>query len=160
MTATSTSAVLSACVAGPLIVLGLPGYAIGKRRFSAVGSVVRHLVDADRDREDQGVVLAGSDLDAVGVADAEPALRHLGHGVAATLDLVLVVDDVPLRLQVLAAFDRDREPLAERRDQSLLDRRHGLAAALDPHRVPDLQELLLDLVELGAGGIQEREGVP
>jgi hypothetical protein len=57
---------------------------------------VRHLVDADREGDDQRVVLAGRDIDPVGVADTEPALRHLGDGVAAALDLVFVVDDVAL----------------------------------------------------------------
>jgi hypothetical protein len=32
-----------------------------------------HLVDARRDRQDQGIVLVGSDLDPVGLADPEPA---------------------------------------------------------------------------------------
>ena len=44
--------------------------------------------------------------------------------------------------------------------QRLLDRRHGLAAALDLHRVADVEKLLLNLVELGSGGILEHERVP
>ena len=56
----------------------------------------------------QRVVLPGLDLDAVGVAHAEPALRHLGDRVAVALDLVLVVDDVALRLHVVPVLDVDR----------------------------------------------------
>src|SRR4051794_10196272 len=120
---------------------------------------MRHLVDADRDGEDQRVLLAFGDLDPVGVADAEPALRYLGDVVAAPLDLVLVVDDVALRLHVLAAVDLDREPLAQRGDQRFLDRRDGVATALDLHRVADVQLLLLHGEELRTAGILEHERV-
>ena len=55
----------------------------------------------------RAVVLARLDLNAVGVAYTEPATRDFGHLVPATLDLVLVVDNVALRLHVVAAFDID-----------------------------------------------------
>ena len=71
--------------------------------------VVAHLVDADRGREDERVVLARRDLDPVRVAHAKPALGDLADRVAVALDLVLVVDDVALRLQLAAALDLDLE---------------------------------------------------
>jgi hypothetical protein len=74
---------------------------------------VRHLVDADRDRHDQRIVLGISDFDAVGVAQAEPSLRNLRDRVAAPLDGVLVVDDVALRVEFGPAVERDRIPLSE-----------------------------------------------
>src|SRR3954447_8426233 len=121
--------------------------------------VVRHLVDTDRDRENQRVVLVGRDLDAVGVPHAEPLLRHLGHLVAAALDLVLVVDDVALRLHVLALLDVDREAVAKRADERLLDRGHGLTASLDLHLVAHAELLLLDRQELLADGRLEHERI-
>ncbi len=72
------------------------------------------LVDTDRGRQDQGVVLAGGDLDSVRVADPEPALRDLRDLVAASLDLELVVDDVALGLEVVPVLDLDREAVAKR----------------------------------------------
>jgi hypothetical protein len=62
-------------------------------------SAAGHLVDADADSEDERVVLVRGDLDAVGIADSEPALGDLRDLVAASLDLVLVV-----------ALDLDRYP--------------------------------------------------
>src|SRR5262249_770849 len=114
----------------------------------------------DRDGEDERVVLLGRDLDAVGLPDAEPAFRDLGDLVAAALDLVLVVDDVALRLHVLTAVDRDGKAVAERRDERLLHRRDGARVVLDLHRVPAVELLLLDLVELGARRVLEDERLP
>ncbi len=63
-----------------------------------------HLIDTDRDGDDQGATFCPPRyLDAIGVADAEPALRHVGDLVAVALDLVLVVDELPLGLEVTVA---------------------------------------------------------
>src|SRR5580765_378126 len=155
---TSTNIAIARRTASSVSPLGSSGTAVAA---SAVTSpdVVRHLVDADRDREDQRVVLAGLDLDAVGVPHAEPLLRHLRHLVAAALDLVLVVDDVALRLHVLAVLDVDREAVTQRGDERLLHGRHLLVAALDRHLVAHGQLLLLDLEELLATGRLEDERV-
>src|SRR5205085_2054807 len=59
-----------------------------------------------------------------------------------------------------ADVDVDREPLAQRRDQRLLDGRDSLAAALDLHRVSNAQHLLLDPEQLRSGGILEHERLP
>src|SRR4029453_10390603 len=110
-------------------------------RFASalLGHVVCHLVDRHRDREDQRVALRLGDVDPVSVARPEPALRHLGDLLAPALDLVLVVDDVAIRLHVLATLDLDREALAKRRYERLLDRPERLATALDLHRVAEAQ---------------------
>jgi hypothetical protein len=71
-----------------------------------------------------------------------------------------VVDDVALRLHVLAFADLNRETFTQRCDQRLLDSRDGLSAALDVHRVADAQLLLLHGVELGPGCVLERERLP
>ena len=49
--------------------------------------------------------MARLDLNAVSVADTEPATRDFGHFVSATLDLVLVVDNVAFRLHVVATLN-------------------------------------------------------
>ena len=67
--------------------------------------------------------------------------------VAVALDLVLVVDEVALRVHVLAAVDVDREPVADA-DERLLDRRVRAAGALDHHLVADAELALLDLRDL------------
>src|SRR3954466_12119400 len=115
-------------------------------------------VDRDGDREDEGGVLAGPHVDAVGLADAEPLLRDGRDRVAAALDLVLVVDDVPVRLQVVAVLDVDREAVADPHER-LVDGRGGVAAALDRDLVPEAQLALLDPGDLGSGGVLEHEGL-
>src|SRR5262249_35594105 len=115
-----------------------------------------HLVDTDGAGEDERVVLVWADLDAVRVAHPEPARRHLGHLVAVALELVLVIDDVALRLEVGAALDLDRVAVAQRRDERLLERCHRLAVSLDLHLVADVELLLLDREELlAARGISD-----
>src|SRR5262249_17784447 len=113
----------------------------GRRAPSQRGSVVRQLVDANDRGDDQRVVLARLDLDSIGVARAEPALRDLGDLLAVALDLVLVLDEVALRLQLLAALDLDRKPAPERVDQCLLDGRSGLTVTLDVHRPAQVHDL-------------------
>ena len=71
-----------------------------------------HCVDADRDRQNERVVLARRDFHAVRVPHPEPALRHRRDRFSVTLDLVLVVDEVALGAQLAAALDVDREAVA------------------------------------------------
>lgn len=61
-------------------------------------SAPSHLVDTHRDGEDEWHVLVLGQLDAVGVADAEPLLRDLSDLLSVTLDLVFVIDDVAVGL--------------------------------------------------------------
>jgi uronate dehydrogenase len=60
-------------------------------------------VQADRDGDHQGVVLAGRDVDAVGVADPEPRPRDPRHDPVPVADLEVLVQQVPDRLEPLAA---------------------------------------------------------
>src|SRR5436190_20128501 len=103
-----------------------------------------HLVGADGGGDDEGVVLLFRYLDAVRVADAEPARRHLGHSVAVPFDLVLVVDDVALGLEVVTALDVDRVAVAKGADERLLDRRNRFTVLLDFHRLAHANLLALD----------------
>src|SRR5215217_5032229 len=66
-------------------------------------TLLRHLVDTDRGRQDQGIVLSRRNLDAIGVAHAEPLLRDRGH----IADAVFVVQDVALDLEVGPIADLD-----------------------------------------------------
>ena len=59
---------------------------------------VRHLVDCDRDHQNQSVVLPGGNLDAIAVTKPEPFLRDLCHLGSARFDRVLVVENVALDL--------------------------------------------------------------
>ena len=99
----------------------------------AVGAVSRrrhpaHLVDADGHGEDLArlVLKSGRDLD----PSRCPRTRNHFFETSATLsavalDLVLVVDEVALRLHVLAVFHRrSRNRSPEALDQRLLDRGH------------------------------------
>jgi hypothetical protein len=84
--------------------------AIPRSLGEASADVVRHLVDADGNGEDKGVVLPRCDFDTVGVPHAEPPTRNLGDLVSVALDLVLVSQDATPRPQlrrrrVAAALD-------------------------------------------------------
>jgi hypothetical protein len=71
-----------------------------------------------------------------------------------------VVDDVALRLEVLDALHLDREAVTHDVDKRLLDGGRGVPVALDPHRVPNAQLLLLDLEQLASGGVMKNHRVP
>ncbi len=78
-----------------------------------------HPVDADHNSRDQRVVLAGSNLDASGVPNPEPALGDLSDVVTVALDLHCVPDvqGLLLDLEQLAAgrvLQDQRVPEADR----------------------------------------------
>ena len=100
----------------------------------------------------------GRDVDAVGLPHAKPLLGDRRDGVAVALDLVLVVDDVAVRLHVVAVLDVDGEAVADP-DQRLVDGRGGVASALDGDLVADGQLALLDPRDLVARGVLEHEGL-
>src|SRR3954453_3528688 len=79
------------------------------RRVGLTASVVGHVVDRDAQRQHQRFVLARLDVDPVGVAHSEPALRDSCDEVAVALDLVLVVDEVAFRVEVAAVLHVDVE---------------------------------------------------
>src|SRR4051794_40688631 len=88
-------------------------WAVRRGRRELLGADAGQRVDGDRDRQDERRVLARRDVDAVGLAHAEPLLGDLRDGVAVALDLVLVVDDVALRFHVVAVLDVDRKAVAD-----------------------------------------------
>ena len=75
--------------------------------------VVGQGVDGDGDRQQQHGGVLVVDVDAVGVPGAEPLLGDRGDRVALAFDLVLVVDEVAMRLQVGTVVDVDLEAVAE-----------------------------------------------
>ncbi|MGZ6670434.1 MAG: hypothetical protein ACXVH3_37935, partial [Solirubrobacteraceae bacterium] len=68
-------------------------------RTSCAGLVPAPLVERDGPGQEQWFVLTLSDLDAIGVAHAQPLLRHGRDDLAVALDLVLIVNDVPRALR-------------------------------------------------------------
>ena len=64
-----------------------------------------HLVDADRHCQDDDIILTGLDLNAVGIANAEPFLRDFGNLVTAFTDAVFVIEDIAFDFQVGAVLD-------------------------------------------------------
>src|SRR3954468_16888290 len=126
--------------------------------LAASWSVVGHRVDGDGDSEDQrGIDLLAENVDAVGIAHPEPFLRDFGDLVAVLLDLVLVVDDVAVRLDVRRAVDVDLELVADA--DHLLVHCRVAPADLERHLVADGQLLLLDGRHLASAGVLELPGV-
>jgi hypothetical protein len=144
---------------GSRIAVGTGGFASA---WNAAGtgpaSAIAHLVDRDRQCQEQWFVLALPDLDAVGVADAQPLLRHGCHDVALALDLVLVIDYVAVRLEIVAVLDVDVEAVTDPH-QRLVDRGERAAIALHLHFVAHGELLLLDTRHLVALTVLEDEGV-
>src|SRR6478672_11471282 len=136
-----------------------PSRARSARRLERARSAsVRHFVDRHGQGEHKRLVLSCGDLDAIRVTHAEPLLRDLRDHVVVTLDLVLVVDDVSLRLEILAALDLDVEAVPDTHER-LVDRGDGAVATLDGHLVADRELLLLDLRDLVAVSVLEDERV-
>ena len=73
----------------------MSSYSMAVRRSPLIGLLSSrrrpsHLVDRDGDREYEAVVLARGGLDAIRVAQREPALRYAGDRVFSAAELVLV----------------------------------------------------------------------
>ena len=84
------------------------------------GSVVGHPADADHNSEDQRVVLAGSNLDAIGVPNAEPTLRDLSDVVTVALDLHCVPDVQGLLLDLESSLPDGSRRIGVSRRRSAL----------------------------------------
>src|SRR5215216_5664851 len=121
--------------------------------------VVGHLVDHDRYREDEAIVFARGDFDAVCVAQRQPVLRYTGDRIVSAAKLVLVVQDVPLGDDVLVPLHVDRELVAERREPRLADRGDGGAHTQDVHALAQGELLLADRRHLVALQILQHEGI-
>jgi hypothetical protein len=68
---------------GDAIDAGRPTAADGRVEGSPLSLVLRRLADDDGAGEEQGIVFAGGNVDAGGVAEGEPAFGDLGDGVVA-----------------------------------------------------------------------------
>ena len=64
------------------------------------------LVHDDCTGEDQDRILALDDVDAIRVGPAEPPLRHGCYRAAAASELVLVIEEVAVRLRTAPSFVR------------------------------------------------------
>src|SRR6478735_4972826 len=126
------------------------GRSAGRDEPSA--DVVRHAVDDRRHGQEKHDVPAVHDLDAVGVRDPEPLLRHLGDVLATLGDAVLVVDDVHgvahaqlalLELeQLVAACVLEDEGVADPHGLAVHLERASALLVLDPGVVADRDQLL------------------
>src|SRR6266487_4402650 len=101
--------------------------------FSVVAAVflVANLVDNDGAGQNQDLIFAFRDVNAVGVSPREPAFRHLRDFAAATPEGVLVVEKVALGIKVIGARHIHGEFAAEERKELLFDDRGELAVAID-----------------------------
>src|SRR5215208_7197931 len=131
-------------------------WALPRSKRSSPLAPVRERLERDDCGEQQALVLVLRELDSVRVPDAEPTLRDSGDRLAVALDLVLVIDDVPLRLQIIATLDVDREAVTDA-DERLVHRRDLLTIALDRHLVAHAQLALLDLGHFPAGRILQQD---
>ncbi len=59
-----------------------------------------HHVQHDGDGQNQYIVLVGSNLHSVGIADAKPALGDFGNDVIVSVNLVFVIYDVAPDMQI------------------------------------------------------------
>ena len=133
------------------------------RRASQTGLPGRmgHGVDDRGNGQEQHIILAGRDLDPVGIPGPEPSLGHLGGLGPVALDGVLVVDDVALDVQVRAVFHLRYPSLPERLDHGLVDHRDPVPVRpFDLHAVPQMQHPFLDLAQLTAVHVLEQDGLP
>src|SRR4051812_2304444 len=116
-------------------------------------------LDGEHGREHEQVVLALGDLDAVGVAQAEPPLRHRRDLVAVALDRELVVEQVAGHLEVARAGNVDGELVSEGREEVLAYVRRLLAADRHGIRGPQGDEVPLDGRYLLAVGVLDHQAV-
>ena len=120
-----------------------------------------HGVDDRGNGQEQHIILAGRDLDPVGIPGPEPSFGHLGDLGPVALDGVLVVDDVALDVQVRAVFHLRYPPLPQRRDHGFFDDRDPLPVRpFDLHAVPQMQHPFLDLAQFTAVHVLEQDGLP
>src|SRR5829696_8260520 len=110
-------------------------------------------------REDEAIVFARGDFDAVCVAQHQPVLRYAGDRIVSAAELGLVVQDVPLGDDILVPLHVDRELVAERREPRLADRGDGGARTQDVHALAQGELLLADRRHLVALQILQHEGI-
>src|SRR5918993_3118071 len=111
----------------------MPSHQRRRQPEAPTGRSVGEMVDANRHREDERVILAWADRHTITLSDPEPALGDVGDRDAIPGDLVLVVEDVALRLHRAPAGQVNGEPVPEGVDDGLPDGGHPLVPAFDRH---------------------------
>jgi hypothetical protein len=122
--------------------------------------VVVDPVDAHGDGDHQSVVLAGRHVNAVGVADREPAPRDKGGRPLGGADLIFLADEVADGLELPVAGHVDRVAMLKRGEEHLAYGRDDRAVVLDLHRVPHREQLLVDHRQFGAVDVLQLERLP
>jgi hypothetical protein len=117
-------------------------------------------VQADRDGEHQGVVLAGCHVHPVAVADPEPGPGDPGQHPVPVADLEVLVDQVADRLQPSAVGEVDVGLVVQWREDRLVHGGRHRAVVLDLHRVGEGQQPVLDGDQRLSRGVLEVKGVP
>ena len=101
------------------------------KRCSMVLLVVADHIDDDGAGEQEDVVFAGGNFDAVGVGPGEPAFGAGGDDAAGAGELVFVVEKISLGLEVIGAGDVHDEFAFEEGEQFFLDDGGEVSVAMD-----------------------------
>src|SRR5579863_3480696 len=121
--------------------------------------VLMYPVNADRDGDDEGVILAWPDLHPVGVPDAEPLPGDPPHQSTVAGELPVLVREVSCRLKPRPVGERDLIAVPDGREERGADRGDDPVAVFDVHRVAQREQLFADDRADGARGILELEGL-
>src|SRR5262249_6176821 len=106
----------------PLLWVSSSGYSAAHPSTNSP-ALMGQLVDYHCHGQNNDIVLAGCDLHAIAVTQAEPLLGDLRYFVVALTDGVLVVQDIAVDLQLGAVLDVDRKAVTQRGNQGFFD--HG-----------------------------------
>src|ERR1043165_93791 len=111
-----------------------------------------HVDDHSRG-ENEHIVFAADDVHAVSVGPTEPALADIGDDLSVTFEAIFVIEEIPLRFEVVRSRNVNVELAAEEGEQLLLH--HGDQASLAFNFVgrPPRQQLLPDESQLLAARI-------
>src|SRR6266704_6889981 len=101
-------------------------YALVMQVFPVFGQVERKHA-----REDERIILAWSNIDAIGLRQAEPVLRHDSNDLTSTADRILMLEKRPCHFQVIRAGDVNRKAIDERAEEVFAERGKCLSATAD-----------------------------
>src|SRR5918993_3543190 len=114
-----------------------------------------HGIDADCDRQEKCIVLIRLNLDSVRFLDPEPFLRNGRDRLTVLFNLILMINEVAVRMHIGAALNFDLEPISNT-DERFSNSRLAVRT-LNRHRVAHCEFSLLDLGDLRARGITQHE---
>src|SRR5690348_14801217 len=94
-----------------------------RRQASVVSLVIgmTRLVDDHGAGEDENIVLAVRDVDAVRVAKRDPLLRHRCDHAVTSPKAVLVIEQIPFGFEIVRAGDVDDEAVMQEREELARD---------------------------------------